>query len=177
MRVVALGAVLLASCGGPKFRAVETAETAEAVRQAPPERLPAPGVEDPEGKPQGLDLSHYKELDWRLLRGLNVRTGELAPALRKWHGASVQLTGYMVPLSDDDESATQFLLVPGAGMCIHTPPPPANQIVAVYVTTGSARVTFESAVTVAGILEIEDSDSVYGKVGFRLDANAVRESR
>ena len=35
----------------------------------------------------------------------------------------------MVPLEDDLDVVTEFLLVPYAGACIHVPPPPPNQIV------------------------------------------------
>lgn len=48
-------------------------------------------------------------------------------------GKDVRLPGYIVPFDFDSGSEySEFLLVPYFGACIHTPPPPPNQIV--YVT-------------------------------------------
>jgi hypothetical protein len=48
-----------------------------------------------------------------------------------WQGRTVRLTGYLVPASADGRGVTDYLLVPWAGACSHTPPPPMNQIVRV----------------------------------------------
>ncbi len=53
----------------------------------------------------------------------------------------VRIPGYVLPLEFDGEKVTEFFLVPYVGACIHTPPPPPNQIVHVeteegYVTDG-----------------------------------------
>lgn len=47
-------------------------------------------------------------------------------------GVTVRIPGYALPLEFNQVGATEFLLVPYVGACIHTPPPPANQMV--YVT-------------------------------------------
>jgi imidazolonepropionase-like amidohydrolase len=39
------------------------------------------------------------------------------------------MPGYALPLEYDGKNVTEFLLVPWVGACIHTPPPPPNQIV------------------------------------------------
>ncbi|MGI1661741.1 DUF3299 domain-containing protein [Palleronia sp. KMU-117] len=51
-------------------------------------------------------------------------------------GTSVRLPGYMLPLKFQDRKAVEFLLVPTVGACIHTPPPPANQVVHVVYPEG-----------------------------------------
>lgn len=51
-------------------------------------------------------------------------------------GASVRLPGYLLPLEFRDRRAVEFLLVPTVGACVHTPPPPANQIVHVVYPEG-----------------------------------------
>ncbi|RFB05883.1 DUF3299 domain-containing protein [Parvularcula marina] len=49
-------------------------------------------------------------------------------------GEHVRLPGFIVPLEyDAREKLRTFLLVPYFGACIHTPPPPPNQLV--FVTT------------------------------------------
>jgi hypothetical protein len=44
-------------------------------------------------------------------------------------GQTVRLPGYLLPLEFSGKQVTEFLLVPWVGACIHTPPPPPNQIV------------------------------------------------
>jgi hypothetical protein len=44
-------------------------------------------------------------------------------------GKMVRLPGYLLPLEFSGKQVTEFLLVPWVGACIHTPPPPPNQIV------------------------------------------------
>lgn len=51
-------------------------------------------------------------------------------------GVSVRMPGYALPLEYDGEKVTEFLLVPWVGACIHTPPPPPNQIVYVALDEG-----------------------------------------
>ena len=59
-----------------------------------------------------------------------------APTNPKMDGARVRLPGYVVPLEEVKGELKEFLLVPYFGACIHSPPPPANQIV--HVTLGHA---------------------------------------
>jgi hypothetical protein len=51
--------------------------------------------------------------------------------------------------------AVEFLLVPTAGACIHTPPPPANQIVHVRYPEGIEIKTLYDAVWVDGEIAAE----------------------
>ncbi|MBX2886033.1 MAG: DUF3299 domain-containing protein, partial [Granulosicoccus sp.] len=53
-----------------------------------------------------------------------------SPVVPELNGKRVKIPGYIVPLEFDEQTElTEFLLVPYFGACIHTPPPPANQIV------------------------------------------------
>lgn len=113
------------------------------------------------------------EVNWRLLAELDYRTGEKSPALEKVAGKTVKVPGFMVPLEDGGDGVTEFLLVPYFGACIHTPPPPPNQIVYVRMAY-PVRVDLWSPVWVIGPLRIENSDSYYGAVGYRLDGQRVR---
>jgi hypothetical protein len=45
------------------------------------------------------------------------------------NGQFVRLPGYLLPLEFSGKQVSEFLLVPWVGACIHTPPPPPNQIV------------------------------------------------
>ena len=54
-------------------------------------------------------------------------------------GKPVVMPGFVLPLEYAGTKVTEFLLVPWVGACIHTPPPPANQIVHVVVDENHAR--------------------------------------
>ena len=72
-------------------------------------------------------------LSWQMMRGLDFRTGEMTPELQGVINGVARVPGYMVPLEDNLEEVTEFLLVPYPGACIHVPPPPPNQIVHVIM--------------------------------------------
>ena len=46
-------------------------------------------------------------------------------------GAYIKMPGYIIPFDVGAEGVTNFMLVPYIGACLHTPPPPANQLVMV----------------------------------------------
>ena len=52
-----------------------------------------------------------------------------APIVKTQLNKKVRIPGYAVPLDAERSDKREFLLVPYFGACIHTPPPPANQIV------------------------------------------------
>lgn len=114
------------------------------------------------------------KVDWRTLRGLNYRTGEKSEALQKVDGKRVKVPGFMVPLEDEEEFATEFLLVPYVGACIHTPPPPPNQIVMVKMDSGKkTKISFWDPVWVHGKLDVATQRSPYGDVSFKMSANQI----
>lgn len=74
----------------------------------------------------------------------------------------------MIPFSDDLDTVSEFLLVPSAGMCVHKPAPPANQIVLVQMQSAAVRVDWTRAVEVTGAQHIDSSDSPFGRASFRM---------
>jgi uncharacterized protein len=60
-----------------------------------------------------------------------------APIVKTQVNKKVRIPGYAVPLDAERSDKREFLLVPYFGACIHTPPPPANQIVLVRPTAQS----------------------------------------
>ncbi len=79
-------------------------------------------------------------------------------------GRTIRLPGYLLPLDLKDGKAVEFLLVPTVGACIHTPPPPANQMV---------HVVFEEGVAINGLFS---PVWVVGQLESRLAAHSVRYS-
>ena len=114
------------------------------------------------------------EVGWRLLARLNYRTGEKTEELAALEGKLVKIPGFTVPLEDFASSATEFLLVPYVGACIHTPPPPPNQLVYIQMDEGKrAKMDGWNPVWVEGVLSIEMTESVYGYVGFTITGQRV----
>ena len=72
-------------------------------------------------------------------------------------GETVRIPGFVVPLEFRDLKAVEFLLVPTAGACIHTPPPPANQIVHVRYPQGLEFEGLYAPVWVKGRMEAQRS--------------------
>jgi len=62
----------------------------------------------------------------------------------------IKIAGFLLPLNIIDEKITEFLLVPWVGACIHTPPPPKNQLIYVKVKEGIESVSRFTAVNVEG---------------------------
>ena len=144
--------VTLTGAGGPT----------EAVTAPPVAARAAASADDP------------TEVGWRLLASLNYRTGEPSEELAALAGKLVKIPGFTVPLEDWASSATEFLLVPYVGACIHTPPPPPNQLVYIEMDEGKrAKLDGWNPVWVEGVLEIELTESVYGYVGFTLSGQRV----
>lgn len=73
----------------------------------------------PKLKEKGLDVDVL--IEQRKIRATMVNN--------KLDGQQVELSGYLLPLDFSGKSVSEFLLVPYIGACIHTPPPPPNQIV------------------------------------------------
>lgn len=96
-------------------------------------------------------------------------------------GQTVRMPGYLLPLEFDGNLAVEFLLVPTVGACIHTPPPPANQIVYVRYPPGYPTESLYTPVWISGELRSEfDSHSIYlvdGEsdvdVTYKMDADSV----
>jgi uncharacterized protein len=65
-------------------------------------------------------------------------------------GQTIRMPGYLLPLEFSGKEVTEFLLVPYVGACIHTPPPPPNQIVHVKADKPVANVTVFAPVWVTG---------------------------
>ncbi len=113
-------------------------------------------------------------IDWRTLGGMNPQTGAVVPALRALSGQVVRIAGYVVPLDDASQEDAEFLLVPYYGACVHTPPPPPNQMVLVEME-GRKRVRLDlfEAVWLEGTLGIDLVESLYGTAGFTIKGQRV----
>lgn len=123
-----------------------------------------------------LDLYALEDSDPRAIAALE-RVREIwdeAPANEALDGRSGRIAGFLVPLDWDAREFGEFLLVPYFGACIHTPPPPANQIIHVLADPPVRGMDMMEAVWVEGRLEVARSDTGMGRSGYRMRARSVR---
>lgn len=96
-----------------------------------------------------------------------------APTEPQLDNTRVKLPGYLVPLEEVAAGHTEFLLVPYFGACIHTPPPPANQIVLVVPAKPAGGFRSMDTVWVSGVLKTVRNNSPMGSSGYRLESALV----
>lgn len=70
-------------------------------------------------------------------------------------GSKVKIPGFVIPLEGDENTVTEFLLVPYFGACIHVPPPPPNQIIYVKFPQGAPVQELWDVIYVIGTLKTE----------------------
>jgi len=113
---------------------------------------------------QSLAVLNTEKVD---IEGLLARRGEITEKRRvraltantELQGKMIRMPGYLLPLEFKDKKVTEFLLVPWVGACIHTPPPPANQIVHVKLSKGfKTDSSMYTPVWVNGVIKIENNN-------------------
>jgi hypothetical protein len=130
---------------------------------------------DPMKDLKGLNLSILSDADPRAAAALTKlrEAWDNAPINNAMIGQLVRLPGYLVPLEETKEGIKEFLLVPYFGACIHSPPPPANQIVHVLPKTAAKGLRSMDTVWVTGVLAAVRTDSYMGVSGYRIEATQV----
>lgn len=91
----------------------------------------------------------------------------------KLNGAFVKLPGFIIPLEQNAKGVTDFMLVPYVGACIHTPPPPPNQLVLVNSEKPWPNDQLWDAVWVSGIMRTRLQSTELGETGYALKAQAM----
>jgi len=120
-------------------------------------------------------MGNYPDTDPRAQELYNRmrKLWDAAPTVASMAGQSVRLPGYLVPLDATKDGLREFLLVPYAGACIHTPPPPANQIVHVRTQAPIKGFRTMDAVWVSGTIGLERSKTDMGSSGYTMIAKQV----
>ena len=127
-------------------------------------------------------MKQFKDMNWGMLNDADPRAQQMLKKLREvWDAAPVnnkldnqriRLPGYVVPLEETSGGLKDFLLVPYFGACIHTPPPPANQIV--HVTTDKPLpLKSMDVVWTTGLLRTLRTDSMMGASAYKMQGAAV----
>jgi len=125
---------------------------------------------DPMAAFKGLNMSRLKDSDPRAIEALEKMKAAWAeaPVEPSLDGKRVKLAGFVVPLERKGDAVLELLLVPYFGACIHTPPPPANQIVHVVLKKPAEGLKMMDAFWVSGTLSLQHGDSSLGIYGYRM---------
>lgn len=149
-------------------------QAAETYREITWEELIPKGW-DPAKEFRSLDLANMKDSDPRAMEALE-RMKDLwaqAPTEPSMAGKKVRLPGFVIPLERKGEEVVEFLVVPYFGACIHTPPPPANQIVHAVSAKPRGKMRTMDAFWVSGTLGIKRSETGFGNAGYRLQVEKI----
>lgn len=122
---------------------------------------------------------HFKNPNFDIVSDTDPRMLEMLKKMREiWDqapvnpamdGVSGRIPGYVVPLEEDKRGLREMLLVPYYGACIHSPPPPANQIIHVKLAQPVKGYQAMDTVWVLGTLKAFRGDSHMGVSGYRID--------
>lgn len=128
-------------------------------------------------------LKQFKDMNFGLLNDADPRaaamlkkmreTWDNAPTNNAMDGRKVRIPGYVVPLEEGKAGLSEFLLVPYFGACIHSPPPPSNQIIHVLPRSVAKGLRSMDVVWIDGTLKTLRTDSFMGASSYRMDAEAV----
>lgn len=89
------------------------------------------------------------------------------------NGAYVRLPGFIIPIELGADGVTEFILVPYVGACIHTPPPPPNQLVMVTAQTPWPGDQLWDAVWVTGHMHTQLQSTDIAETGYALTADKM----
>lgn len=125
---------------------------------------------DPSSEFKGLELSTLQDGDPRAMEALaRIKAAwDNAPAEPSLDGRKGRIAGFALPLERRDGKVTEFLIVPYFGACIHTPPPPANQIIHARSATPLSGVTMMQPIWTYGSFRVGRAETDWGVAGYRM---------
>ncbi len=121
---------------------------------------------------RGTDMAALSDGDPRaadMLRRMR-EIWDNAPVNQALIGQAVRIPGFVVPLEDTKDGMKEFLLVPYFGACVHSPPPPANQIIHVLPKSAAKGLRSMDTVWISGTLTNQQTDSYMGAANWRIEA-------
>ena len=91
----------------------------------------------------------------------------------EWNHRIVRLPGFVVPIDFLGTAVTAFILVPYVGACIHTPPPPANQLVFVTVEKPFESKNMYEPINVIGMFGTSSLSTSLADIAYALSADRI----
>ena len=89
------------------------------------------------------------------------------------NGAYIRMPGFIIPIDLSAKGVKSFVLVPYTGACIHTPPPPPNQLVFATAQTPWPSDRLWDAVWVTGHMRHQLQTTEVAETGYALDADLM----
>lgn len=85
-------------------------------------------------------------------------------------GQAIRIPGFIVPLEfNDDQTISQFFLVPFFGACIHVPPPPPNQIIFIRYPEGLKLEGLYDPFWISGVLKTSLTENAVATSAYSLE--------
>lgn len=127
----------------------------------------------------GLDLARLDDADPRAMEALEKlkQAWDEAPAEPALNGRKVRIAGFALPLERQGDRVGELLLVPYFGACIHSPPPPANQIIHARLAKPAAGLATMMPVWLFGTLKVERRQTTWGAAGYHMAVDRVEPYR
>lgn len=130
---------------------------------------------DPAKDFKQLDFSKLQDGDPRATEALNQlkQAWDNAPAEPSLNGRRIRIAGFVLPLEGEGNKVTEFLIVPYFGACIHSPPPPSNQIIHAKSLKPLAGVKMMEPVWTYGTLSLYRANTQWGVASYRLTVDKI----
>lgn len=131
---------------------------------------------DPMAAFKGLNIAELQDDDPKAQEALNAmrEAWNDAPVNPEYTGKKIRIPGFAIPIEQSEKGVDELLLVPYFGACIHTPPPPANQIIHVKLSEPQPAVGAMQAYWVWGELTATKSSSELGDSAYLLKATGIQ---
>ncbi|MEZ5457310.1 MAG: DUF3299 domain-containing protein [Lysobacteraceae bacterium] len=90
------------------------------------------------------------------------------------NGVEGRIPGYIVPITVTEENTiSEFFVVPYFGACIHVPPPPPNQIIYVKPEKPIEMTEIWAAYWIEGKLKLENQANSLGQSSYSMELTSV----
>jgi len=131
---------------------------------------------DPMAAFRGLNIAELQDNDPKAQEALEKmrKAWNDAPVNTAYTGKKVRIPGFAIPIEQSEKGVDELLLVPYFGACIHTPPPPANQIIHVKLSEPQPAVGAMQAYWVWGELTASKFSSELGDAAYLLSATGIQ---
>ena len=91
---------------------------------------------------------------------------------------AIRIPGFIVPVEfDDEQTITQFFLVPFFGACLHLPPPPPNQIIFIDYPEGLKLDALYDPFWISGVLKTSLIENEIATATYSLNMQYFEEYR
>lgn len=134
----------------------------------------APKNWNPAAEIKALDLGKLQDSDPRAIEAMEkIRDmWNNAPTDPALEGVKIRLPGFVIPLEKKGEKVTEYLVVPYFGACVHSPPPPANQIIHAFAKKPIVMRSMD-AFWIKGTLSLHRAETPWGASGYRITVDSL----